>query len=165
MAEIPVDWGVLMLNHPSYLDIGNKVKGIPKGWETCCIQISFALNKSGAPIRNKGGMVGLQSGRDNFIIRVSTMRDYLDDEFGEAENYVGGARIAKISQIIRSNGHSGVRRPPHGSMESQRHPSTESLHHVSVVGGKKYAGERHFLLGSAHLGRLSFCEIQRARVV
>jgi len=80
------------------------VKAIPKGWETCCIQVSFALNRSGAPIKNKVGVVGLQSGRDNFIIRVPTMRDYLDDEFGEAENYVGGARIAKISQIIDRTG-------------------------------------------------------------
>src|SRR4029453_13394955 len=71
MAEIPVDWGVLMLNHPSYLDIGNKVKGIPKGWETCCIQISFALNKSGAPIRNKGGMGGLQKGVKNLFFACS----------------------------------------------------------------------------------------------
>jgi hypothetical protein len=104
MGQVPVDWGVLMLNHPSYLDIGDKVKGIPKGWETCCIQMSYALNKAGAPIRNRGGVVGLQSGGQNFIIRVPTMRDYLNDEFGEAENYTGGARIAKISQIVDRTG-------------------------------------------------------------
>ena len=100
MAKISVDWGVLMLNHPSYLKIGEKVKSIPGDWETCCIQMSYALNKAGARIKNTGGNVGLQQDGQNYIIRVPTMRDYLNGEYDEAENYQGGNRIAKISQIV-----------------------------------------------------------------
>ena len=104
MAKISVDWGVLMLNHPSYLKIGEKVKNIPEDWETCCIQMSYALNKAGARIKNTGGNVGLQQDGQNYIIRVSTMRDYLNGEYDEAENYQGGNRIAKISQIVDRRG-------------------------------------------------------------
>jgi Type VI secretion system (T6SS), amidase effector protein 4 len=104
MAQITVDWGVLMLNHPSYRDIRDKVKGIPQGWETCCIQMSYALNKAGARIKNVGGVVGLQQGGQNYIIRVSMMRDYLNGEYGDAENYAAGTRTAKISQIVDRTG-------------------------------------------------------------
>lgn len=105
MANIPVDWGVLMLNHPSwYEDIEYKVKNIPAGWETCCIQLCYAMNKAGARIKNTGGNVGLQDQNGNYIIRVSTMRDYLNAEYGVAENYQGGARIAKIAQIVDRTG-------------------------------------------------------------
>ncbi|MEP6923324.1 MAG: T6SS effector amidase Tae4 family protein [Pyrinomonadaceae bacterium] len=104
MAKISVDWGVLMLNHPNYDDIGEKVKGIPEKWETCCIQMSYALNKAGARIKNTGGNIGFQQGGQNYIIGVPTMRDYLNGEYGDAENYQGGARIAKISQIVDRTG-------------------------------------------------------------
>lgn len=104
MATVPVEWNMLMLHHPSYSDIRKKVKGIPQDWETCCIQMSYALNKAGARIKNKGGVVGLQDGGQNYIIRVSTMREYLNDEYGEAENYRAGTRIAKISQIVDRQG-------------------------------------------------------------
>jgi type VI secretion system (T6SS) effector Tae4 (amidase) len=100
MANVPVDWGVLTLNHPSWRTIRDLVPNIPKGWETCCIQMSYALNRAGAPIRNRGGVVGLQSGNENFIINVPTMRGYLDAEFGTAENFVAGSRIARISQFV-----------------------------------------------------------------
>ena len=105
MTKIPVDWGVLMLNHPSwYEDIEYKVTNIPEGWETCCIQMSYAMNKAGARIKNTGGNVGLTDKNGNYIIRVSTMRDYLNAEYFEAENYQGGARIAKIAQIVDRTG-------------------------------------------------------------
>lgn len=104
MAKISVDWGVLMLNHPSYLTIREKVKNIPGNWETCCIQMSYALNMTGARIKNTGGNIGFSQNSQNYIIRVPTMREYLDSEFGAAENYRGGERIAKISQIIDRTG-------------------------------------------------------------
>jgi hypothetical protein len=105
MEKIPVDFGVLMLNHPSwYEDIKKKVPTIPAGWETCCVQVSWAFNKSGARIKNTGGNVGLVDRNGNYIILVSTMRDYLNNEYFEAENYQGGERIAKISQIVDRTG-------------------------------------------------------------
>ena len=55
MAQIPVDFGVLMLNHPSYKKIRELVDGIPEDWETCCIQMSYALNKAGAPVKKQKG--------------------------------------------------------------------------------------------------------------
>ena len=104
MAIDSIDWGVLMLNHPHWWNVRKKVKNIPAGWETCCIQMSYALNKAGGRIRNVNGNVGLQDGGDNFIIRVPTMRDYLNSEFEDAENYQGGEPIAQIAQIIDRTG-------------------------------------------------------------
>jgi hypothetical protein len=104
MAVVPVDWGVLQMHHPSYTQIGQKVKGIPKGWETCCIQMSHALNGAGAPIKNTGGVVGLQDRGRNYAIRVPTLRAYLDREFGAAENYKALQRFVKIAMITDRTG-------------------------------------------------------------
>ncbi|HRH40325.1 MAG TPA: T6SS effector amidase Tae4 family protein [Pyrinomonadaceae bacterium] len=108
MANIPVDWGVLMLNHPSYRDIRDKVSGIPEDWETYCIQMSYALNKAGARIKNTGKNVGFIEKGDNYIINVPKMREYLNEEYGEAEKFersgAANSRIAIISQIVDRTG-------------------------------------------------------------
>ena len=108
MTIIPVDWGVLMIHHHSWRDIRNKVVGIPDDWETCCIQVSHALNNSGALIKNTGKNIGFVQNGKNYIINVPTMREYLDREFPQAERYerAGKAmtRIAIISQIVDRTG-------------------------------------------------------------
>jgi hypothetical protein len=58
LKKIPVDFGVLMLNHPNFVDIVGKVTEFPIEWETCCIQMSYAMNKSGARIERRGKNVG-----------------------------------------------------------------------------------------------------------
>lgn len=108
MAKIPVDWGALMLNHPSHINIVELVLTYPLDWETCCIQMSYALNRAGAPIKNTGKNVGFIEKNYNYMINVPTMREYLNREFGEAEKYerAGAAmsRIAIISQIVDRTG-------------------------------------------------------------
>jgi hypothetical protein len=108
MAKIQVDWGVLMLHHPSYRDIRDKVTGIPEDWETCCIQMSYALNHAGARIKNTGKNIGMVQNGDNYMINVPAMREYLDGEFPVAERFerAGKAmsRIAIISQIVDRTG-------------------------------------------------------------
>ena len=108
MAKIPVDFGVLMLNHPDYYNIFTLLVNYPNDWETCCIQMSYALNKSSAIIKNTGKNVGFIEDNLNYIIDVPTMRDYLNGEFGEAENFErageANSRIAIKSQIIDRTG-------------------------------------------------------------
>lgn len=108
MANIPVDWGVLMLNHPNYFDIVDLLREFSADWETCCIQVSYALNKAGARIKNTGKNVGFIEKNHNYMINVPTMRDYLNAEFGEAEQFerggVANSRIAIISQIVDRTG-------------------------------------------------------------
>lgn len=59
---------------------------------------------AGAPIKPVNGAVDFIVNGKKYYGRVSTMRVYLDQEYGDAENYVGGERIAKISQIIDRTG-------------------------------------------------------------
>ena len=108
MAQIPVDFGVLMLNHPSYKKIRELVDGIPEDWETCCIQMSYALNKAGALVKNRKGNVAFIQGGQNYMSLVSTMRGYLNDEFGEAENYVRESKMARIAIISQITDRQGI---------------------------------------------------------
>lgn len=108
MAKIPVDWGVLMLNHPDYFIIAGLLMNYDVTWETCCIQMSYALNRAGARIKNTGKNVGFIEKGFNYIINVPTMREYLNGEYGEAEKFErsgeANSRIAIISQIVDRTG-------------------------------------------------------------
>src|SRR5689334_12296940 len=53
VANIPVNFEQLKTNHPSSTTIWNQLSGIPEYVdETCCVQISYALNRAGSPIQN-----------------------------------------------------------------------------------------------------------------
>ena len=74
------------------------MKGIPNYVsETCCLQMSYALNNSGVPIKAyefRNPVAGrkvraFQSGGRNYLFEVSDMRFYLDNRYGQAENYQG----------------------------------------------------------------------------
>lgn len=108
MANIPVNFGVLMLNHPSHINMPELLFNYDLKWETCTIQMCYALNRSGAPIKNTGKNVGFIEKKLNYIINVPTMRDYLNGEYGEAENFErsgeANSRIAIISQLVDRTG-------------------------------------------------------------
>lgn len=109
MANVSVNFGLLVNYHPSYKTVRSLVSGIP-GYvnETCCVQVSYALNRSGAVIENYDypnplykRKVRAFKGKDNmsYIFEVSDMRYYLDNRYGNAENYTGSKQkiIEKIS--------------------------------------------------------------------
>jgi hypothetical protein len=103
MANVSVDWGSLYPNHPSYQNIWNLIDDIPSYVnETCAVQLSYALNRSGT-----WGVIGQQynypssmvyTGRVrafqsddgyNYIYSVIDMKVYLDNTYGTADNYTG----------------------------------------------------------------------------
>ncbi len=108
-----LDWGKLYTNHHSYDDIHKYVPGIPKddpktkdvdeGWETCCIQMSHAVNLSGLLIPGSTSGIGMNVKGMNYILAVPNMRDFLNSAFSQAENYSGN-RTTMISQIVDRRG-------------------------------------------------------------
>lgn len=99
MANVAVNFNILRSKHPRYTAIRSLLKSIPSYVdETCCVQLSYALNRSGACIENYAywnpfyqRTVRAFQGTDNrfYIIEVSDMRYYLDNRYGNAENYNG----------------------------------------------------------------------------
>jgi hypothetical protein len=89
MGTINIDWPKLEHNHHDYNKIHKVVTNIPKGWETCCIQISYALTMADGPMNLQTGETGMmdQTGTMGFIIGVPMMRKYLDREYGDAEGF------------------------------------------------------------------------------
>jgi hypothetical protein len=104
-ALIPLDFDELKKHHPSYSQITGMVGGplltrmTRDKWETCTIQISYALNRAGAPLLNyaypdkrvaTGKVRGIKSDDEmNYIYSVLDMAVYLDRTYGKAENYKG----------------------------------------------------------------------------
>jgi hypothetical protein len=114
MANVSVNFALLKEKHPSYTTIRSLLPGIP-GYvdETCCVQISYALNRSGAVIESYAyenpfykRKVRAFEGRDgmNYIFEVSDMRFYLDNRYGNAENYNG----SKDAMIEKIRGRTGI---------------------------------------------------------
>src|SRR5262245_58166483 len=117
MASIPVDFDTLKNNHPSWKEIKNKIggpalAGVKAGWETCCIQVSYALNRSGAVIEKydfnneeMGRQVRAVKSNDsmNYIFEVSDMKVYLNNRYGIAENY-NGTKQEMINEIRGRHG-------------------------------------------------------------
>jgi hypothetical protein len=89
MGTINIDWLKLEHNHHGYDTIHKFVTNIPETWETCCIQISYALTKADGPMNLQAGETGMkdQTGTMGFIIGVPIMRKYLDREYGDAERF------------------------------------------------------------------------------
>ena len=79
MATIPVNFDTLKENHPSYRQIraligGPLLSSVKAGkWETCCIQISYALNHSGAVIENHATYENTAMGRKVARSRATTI--------------------------------------------------------------------------------------------
>jgi Type VI secretion system (T6SS), amidase effector protein 4 len=99
MPTIPVDFEQFLNNHPFHYEIKSKVSGeVAKYSPPCCIQVSYALNTSGAPIM-KGDFYVPEMGRKSrfvpdannnlYLIEVCDMGAYLNGIYGIAENYQG----------------------------------------------------------------------------
>jgi len=85
---IPADFNALWNIIPTTATIRSKVPCIPNTddyKETCCIQLSYALNMCGLPINyfNKGRV--LTCNGMEFMLAVKEMRDYLGSTYGDAE--------------------------------------------------------------------------------
>ena len=120
MANVPVNFDILLDKHPSWRTIRSLVKGIPKIVDnTCAVQLSYALNRSGAVIEDyefedaslATGRVRAFVGNDqmSYIYAVPDMKIYLNKRYGIAENYKGSKQklVDKISdrQGILAFGH------------------------------------------------------------
>ena len=97
---VPADFDELWSNLPQWFECAKinppdpatfkafpQISGmnIPVDWETCCIQMSHALNMVGQPINyfNKNRVLTDASGNE-YILAVPEMRDYLN-KFGAAD--------------------------------------------------------------------------------
>jgi hypothetical protein len=85
---IPADFNALWNVIPTTATIRSKVPCIPNTddyKETCCIQLSYALNMCRLPINyyNKGRV--LTCNGMEFMLAVKEMRDYLGSTYGDAE--------------------------------------------------------------------------------
>jgi Type VI secretion system (T6SS), amidase effector protein 4 len=114
-ANIPVDFEELKKHHPNSRQIGGMIGGLlqtrmtKEKWETCTVQISYALNKAGAPVLNyaypdrrvaTGKVRGTKDDSgDNYIYSVLDMKVYLDKTYGEADNYKG--TVAQMKAAIK----------------------------------------------------------------
>lgn len=115
MANVPVNFNILLDKHPSWRDIRSMVSGIPDYVDnTCAVQLSYGLNRAGAGIENYDfpdamvatGKVRAFTGGDgmNYIFAVPDMRVYLNNRFGIAENYQG----SKQKMIDKIKGRQGI---------------------------------------------------------
>jgi hypothetical protein len=114
MANVSVNFKVLMEKHPTGTGVRGLVSGIPNYVnETCCVQMSYAFDHAGAPVEDysnvKNPVAGrkvraFNSGGRNYIFEVSDMRFYLDKRWGQAENYNG----TKDKMIASIEGRTGV---------------------------------------------------------
>src|SRR5689334_15978333 len=98
MAKIPIDFNTFVGNHPYHYEIYKKINGpVAKFHPPCCIQVSYALNQSGAKIVEGDYYVPEMARKSRFIkddkgdlylIEVCDMGAYLN-KYGVAENYKG----------------------------------------------------------------------------
>jgi hypothetical protein len=100
MANVTIDFEKLKSNHLSYTDIRSKLTDIPPYIdETCAVQLSYALNRSDGvigkydyPDRSVAtGKVRAYKSSDGFfyIFAVPDIRVYLNNAYGDAENFKG----------------------------------------------------------------------------
>jgi hypothetical protein len=82
---ITADFDTLWANLPQYFEVRKIITNIPEGWETCCIQMSHALNMAGLPINygNKNRVLQFH-GREH-MLDVTEMRRYLNTTYEDAE--------------------------------------------------------------------------------
>jgi hypothetical protein len=95
MSTIPVPFNVLSSYHPSFKDIGNYIRNLPKE-ETCGYRLSYALNNAGLTIDKYdypnsltyGGKVRARNiDGANYIYSVIDMYVYLSKRYGDPENF------------------------------------------------------------------------------
>lgn len=114
MASIPIDFITFRNNHPHFTEISSKVEPQVAVWQPpCCIQISYALNNSGAPIV-KGDFNSPEMGRkvryvkdsknNFFVLDVFDTAAYLNERYGLAERFSGN----KTQMISKINGRNGI---------------------------------------------------------
>jgi hypothetical protein len=151
MSNVCVNFDILSANHLRAVQgkvtqlVGGSLKREYDGWasqgihqETCCVELSFALNNSGASINDNRGSLTLpkpkirtnwtgDNGIDVYIIAVQEMRAYLDNEYGVAENYKGGKK-SDYTDIV---GRTGI--------------LALGNRHISVWDGQNYTLENTFL--------------------
>jgi hypothetical protein len=112
---IPIDFEELKKHHPNFRTIGSMVGGAlgtritKEKWETCTVQISYALNNAGAPVLNyaypdkrvaTGKVRGAKDDSgNNYIYSVLDMAVYLDNTYGKAENYKG--KVSEMKKAIK----------------------------------------------------------------
>ena len=115
MPKIFCDYTLLESYHPSYLDIKKKGIGGAVGkflktpQETCCVQLSYALNNSFLTITDYAYPdVRVDTGKVraitddngyNYIYSTVDMKVYLDNKYFPCENYRGSSRADLVSHI------------------------------------------------------------------
>ena len=114
MANVSVNFALLKEKHPTGDGVRSLLKGIPAYVdETCCVQLSYALNHVGGVIENyeynnpfyKRKVRAFKAGDGmNYIFEVSDMRYFLDNRYGQSENYSG----SKTDMIAKINGRTGI---------------------------------------------------------
>lgn len=84
---IPADFNALWNIIPTTKTIRSKVTNIPNTEdykETCCIQLSYALNMSGLPVNYSNKKRVLTFNGMEFMLAVKEMREYLSSTYGDA---------------------------------------------------------------------------------
>jgi hypothetical protein len=118
VAKIPINFDMLLTNHPFHNQIRAllseplKSQVVNGNWSPCCIQVSYALNRAGAPIEDasfpspemRRAVRLFKSGSENCIIDVFDLRGYLDSRYGPAENHKGN----KEQMIAAISGRKGI---------------------------------------------------------
>ena len=79
------DFDMLWANCPQYYTVRKIITNIPAGWETCCIQMSHAMNMAGLPVNySDKKRVLVFNGREH-MLDVKEMRGYLNTNYEDAD--------------------------------------------------------------------------------
>lgn len=149
MSNVCVNFDIMSQNHLAAVTgnavalAGGSLKSFYDTWrsqngyglETCCVELSWAFNNSGAGINDNNSSITLSKARtwtggdgsSNYIISVPEMKVFLDNEYGLADNYMGGVK-SDYAGIV---GRKGV--------------LALGYRHISVWDGSNYTHEGHYL--------------------
>jgi len=104
-ANVSVNFDTLRSAHPNSHEIKSKVSVPEFIDETCTVQLSYALNHAGSAITNyefadaqlAEGKVRAYQADDgmNYIYAVPDAKVYLNNRYGDAENYKGSKESMK----------------------------------------------------------------------
>ncbi|GLU56962.1 T6SS effector amidase Tae4 family protein [Dyadobacter frigoris] len=136
------DFQTLFNNHPyhtiQYAGMGGQIeKYIDTKVETCTIELSYAMNRSGlnipddlpySPIVAGGRVRSMKDERgDNYIYSVVDMKAYLDKTYPLTQNYRAGSRAGFVKQLGSRKGILAL-----------------GYRHISLWDGKHYVHETDF---------------------
>jgi hypothetical protein len=82
---IDADFSVLWNHLPQWFEVRQKITNIPKGWETCCIQMSYAFNRANLDIDYPNKARVLRFHGKEHMLDVKEMRLYIDETYEPAE--------------------------------------------------------------------------------